>query len=345
MSPVISVLMAVRNGDKYLIEAVESIQKQRYSDIEFIIINDGSTDQTKEILRSKAQEDRRISVLSNTNPLGLATSLNRGLLKCQGEFVARIDADDLAHVARLDKQIEMFRKNDQLVLLGSNAVYVDANGAEYGWSKLVESDWSIRCLFPLINPLIHSSTMFRMSTVRNNNIMYDENYETAQDYELWGRLIAHGLCANLSQRLIKLRLHSESLSHLKKELRMQNGIEVQQNYLKELFGGGDQGEAAKQRHRTRFAKQEIEIKDRPLATLNGCLYGFELLSDLERLYPNDQFRESYQFLVAHSVKAMLTKSWNSESHQLIKQIIGTHKVHALSSLFKYTLKGNRRIQN
>src|SRR3990172_12530717 len=127
-NPVITVLMSAYNAEKYLREAIESILNQTFKDFEFIIINDCSTDKTKKIIEEYANKDARIKLINNATNLGLTKSLNIGLKEARGEYVARLDADDVALPERLEKQYEFMNKNRDITLTGAWAEKIYEEG-------------------------------------------------------------------------------------------------------------------------------------------------------------------------------------------------------------------------
>src|SRR4051812_26679567 len=123
-SPTVSVLMAVYNGEQYLREAVNSILSQTFKDFEFIIIDDGSTDRSPELLASYARADSRVKLISRPNK-GLTKSLNEGLHAARGEFVARMDGDDISLPERFERQVSYLREHPEVVLVGSRVEFID----------------------------------------------------------------------------------------------------------------------------------------------------------------------------------------------------------------------------
>jgi hypothetical protein len=203
--PKVSVLMSVYNGERYLREAVESILNQTSTDFEFIIVDDGSTDSTQSILES--YDDPRLLLARNQENIGLTRSLNKGLALAQGEYVARMDADDIAMPYRFEKQIAFLEKHSETGILGSNGRLIDANGRERGLYQLPPSDLQIRWRFLLANPFLHPTVMIRRNVLAQNGLIYDEAFQATQDYELWTRILKYTRGANLSELLIQYRLH------------------------------------------------------------------------------------------------------------------------------------------
>ncbi len=210
--PKVSVLMSVFNGDRYLKQAIDSILNQSLIDFEFVIVDDGSSQATKEILA--AQKDPRIQLIINPLNLGLTKSLNIGLAACRGKYVARMDCDDISCPNRLLKQVDYLESNEEIAVVGSQVEYIDSNGNRRGgryWSRLLEPDelrW--QCMFE--SPFVHSTVMMRTKIIRDTLGGYDENVQTSQDHELWSRVVDKFDCANLNEQLLKFRTHQESVS-------------------------------------------------------------------------------------------------------------------------------------
>ena len=218
--PLVSVVMPVYNSEKYLKESIGSILNQTFKEFEFIIINDGSNDNSLEIIKSF--KDSRIIVINQTNG-GISNALNNGIRIARGKYIARMDADDFSLKERLAKQLCFFLENPGYVLIGSNATFIDVNGEILYNSNLVLTDMEIRNLLPS-NPFFHSSTMF----------LRDAFYETGgynelirhhfEDRILWSQMSKFGKLYNLSENLIYYRLVPESVSNKSKDVLKQIDI-------------------------------------------------------------------------------------------------------------------------
>ena len=207
--PRVSVLMPVYNGARYLREAVDSILHQTYSDFEFIIVDDGSTDETAAILDS--YDDQRIVRVRNEENIGLTKSLNKGLALAQGEYVARMDADDVSLPERLERQVALLSRGDCKVCF-TRAHLRDLRTesisawTEYPWPLVV---W--RSLFEDAYGL-HPSAMFDKARVLRAG-GYSESFPKAQDYDLFDRLCAAGdVFGYVPEPLLVLRRHAEQIS-------------------------------------------------------------------------------------------------------------------------------------
>jgi glycosyltransferase involved in cell wall biosynthesis len=204
--PLISVVMSVYNGGSQLPAAMESILRQTVQDLEFIVINDGSRDDTLECLRHYARTDPRLRVISRNN-CGLTASLNEGLRLARGEFVARMDADDRASPERLARQTEAMQQDPELVAIGSWARCIEESGHPVFTWRTPERHEEIDARHVSGEPgaLIHPTAVIRRTAlIRAQG--YDESFETAQDLDLWLRLAESGRLANLPEPLLDYRL-------------------------------------------------------------------------------------------------------------------------------------------
>jgi len=210
--PQVTVLMAVYNGERFLRESVESILNQTFRDFEFLIINDGSTDGTRNILRS--YDDPRIRVVDNEQNIGLTRSLNRGLAFARGEYIARQDADDRSHQFRLEKQVVFMEANPEVVLLGTQARFVNEFGipARLLYSHRPVTKLGIQWRLMIDSAFVHSSVMFRRKVIWNELHGYNEFFAARQDAELWSRVTVDHKVQNLPETLVDLRMHSGSIT-------------------------------------------------------------------------------------------------------------------------------------
>jgi glycosyltransferase involved in cell wall biosynthesis len=204
--------MSVYNGEKYLKTAIESILNQTYTDFEFIIINDGSTDQSRDIICSYS--DNRIRLFDNIINRGLIYSLNKGIEYSLGNVIARMDADDISLPTRFERQINFFNQNPDVSLVGSTAIYVDENGVEKSVREFsVPSNLIYSHLF-FGNPFIHSSVIIKKNVF--TKYKYNKDFYLAEDYYLWSQIAKEYKVANISEPLVKYRHHDYSISLQKK---------------------------------------------------------------------------------------------------------------------------------
>lgn len=225
--PRVTVLMSVYNNEKYLKQAIDSILSQTFTDFEFLIINDGSTDNSENIIRSYS--DPRIKLINNDVNLNLANSLNKGLLLAKGEYVVRMDADDISLPNRLERQVKYMDENVDIVLSGS---FVKIIGSNVEWKyPLIPEECVSNLLFNSV--LAHPSVIIRSKFFIDNNLFYNPNFVRCQDYELWTRVSLVGKIGNISKSLVHYRLKGDAQknSDSKKQL---FSMVIRKNFLNKL---------------------------------------------------------------------------------------------------------------
>lgn len=203
-SPIVSVVMSAYNEAKYLPQAVNSLRAQTFADWELILFDDGSTDGATE--RVEKLGDIRVKVVRNRKPIGLTANLRRGVEMASGRYIARLDADDIALPSRLATQVAFFNANSELVLLGSACHLIDDVGNYIGSQQMPKDEIEIKWASLWGNPFLHPSVMLRRDSLVKNGLNYNEAFVTAQDFDLWSRLLKHGVCANLPEPLIYYRV-------------------------------------------------------------------------------------------------------------------------------------------
>ncbi|MCC5796254.1 MAG: glycosyltransferase family 2 protein [Methylophaga sp.] len=214
----LSVIMPVYNGDKYLCEAIDSVLCQSYSNFEFIIINDGSTDKSSQIIRDYAKKDARIKVIDQDNR-GLIYSLNQGINQSSSEIIARMDADDICHPERFKMQLDYLEKNPNVVALGSLVNLIDSEGdtiSDFN-RNTSHSEIDKQHMRGVGGGIVHPSAMIRRSALLQVGL-YDDLFPHAEDLDLWLKLAEIGELANISECLLRYRQHSESIGHTKRAL-------------------------------------------------------------------------------------------------------------------------------
>ncbi|MES2139031.1 MAG: glycosyltransferase [Bacteroidota bacterium] len=202
--PIISVVMSVYNGEEYLRESIESILNQTFKGFEFVIINDGSTDKSLEIIKSYS--DARIIVINQKNS-GLAIALNNGLKIAKGKYIARMDADDISIDTRLEVQLDFMENNNEYVIIGSNAIVIDKSGNYIYTTNLATTDNQLRKLLPS-SPFMHPSVLMKKEAVEKCDYYYEaiSKLYSFEDVILWNKLCKQGAIANMKKPLIKYRI-------------------------------------------------------------------------------------------------------------------------------------------
>lgn len=209
--PKISVVMPVYNGEKYLRETMDSVLNQTFGDFEFIIINDASKDSTEEIIKSYG--DDRIVYLKNEQNLGVAGSLNRGLDAAKGEYIARIDADDIAMPQRFEKQVTFMDAHPEIGVCGSCVRIFEEDGSERDFIYS-ETDAEIRVDMLFNCAFAHPSIIIRKAILDENNLFYNIKYEKAEDYRMWYDILKVSKGHNLRETLLRYRHHQGQVTRV-----------------------------------------------------------------------------------------------------------------------------------
>lgn len=216
MSPLVSVLMPVRNGADYLRPAIESILAQTWTDFEFLILDDGSTDGTAAILADYQSRDDRIRCLSHT-ARGVTPALNELARQARGELLARMDADDISEPQRLSKQVAALQQHPDCIVIGCQILFIDQEGAVLTQSHYPMPPSEIEHqLRTGVTALPHPGTMIRREALARVG-GYDESFEAAQDLDLWLRLMEFGELRNLPEVLLQYRIHPKAISAARRQ--------------------------------------------------------------------------------------------------------------------------------
>jgi len=213
--PKISVLMSVYNGEKFIKQALTSIYNQTYQDFEVIIVDDASTDKTSDMLVN--MKDTRTFIYRNSENKGLTKSLNIGLKLCRGEYIARMDADDISRPQRFEKQVRFLDENPKCVALGCWCDRINANGEIHGaYDKRPTRAEDIRKTLLVANCIAHGTAMLRRSSLVKIG-GYNEKYKFAQDHDLWLRLSETGEIRNIEEYLYELRFWEGNITAQKQK--------------------------------------------------------------------------------------------------------------------------------
>lgn len=213
-APMVTVLMSVYNGEKFLKEAVESILNQTFDDFEFLIINDGSTDKSVEII--KEFNDERIRLINNETNLKLIASLNKGINLAKGKYIARMDCDDISMPERLENQVKFLEENKEYGLVGTWYEIIDAEGNKNKKVSYPTNNDLIKLFLSLNCPLAHGSIIGRTELFKKNSYG-SKTYSAVEDYELWTRISKETKIYNIPKYLFRYRVYGESYSDTKTE--------------------------------------------------------------------------------------------------------------------------------
>jgi hypothetical protein len=213
--PQVSVAMGVCNVERFLAEAIESVLGQTLEDLEFIIVDFGSTDGSKAIVRAYAGHDSRIKV-SEISPCGLAEARNAACARAQGRYLAVMDADDVCLPHRLESEVEFMEKNPDVGLVGGATDWIDSTGRSLGVHEFPIEHSDIKLALETRFPFCHPTILMRQSAFQAVG-GYRKPFAAAQDYDLGVRISERFRCANLPQVVLKYRIHPQQISLQKQE--------------------------------------------------------------------------------------------------------------------------------
>jgi len=231
----ISVIMAVFNGEKYLTEAIDSILCQTYPNFEFIIIDDYSSDETSKIVSMYANKDKRINNIKNNINVGPYVSANLGLSVSKGKYIARMDADDVSHPTRLAKQIGFMEKHAEIGVLGTAYEVIDEEGKFIHSSSQPNEDEGIGWQTLFHNSFCHPSIIVRKSILNQYNIRYG-GLRFAQDYKFTSQILNYSKGANLPEFLIQWRKSKTQISFNKREEQQRDATQISEENIALLMG-------------------------------------------------------------------------------------------------------------
>jgi glycosyltransferase involved in cell wall biosynthesis len=223
----ISIILPVFNGEKYLTDSIESVLSQTYQNWELIIINDGSTDNTEKLVLNYT--DTRIRYLLNETNRGIIFSMNKGLEEAKGEFIARLDADDIALPLRLEKQIKFLAENKEYVLAGCYFHTIDSAGNYLKKVTFPDNDLDAQSYLLLHNCFCHSAVMMRAGIAKD--LKYDPEFQVCEDYDLWYRISRRGKIINIPVFGTLYRMHDNNISKRKKDIMFANVNKINKKIL------------------------------------------------------------------------------------------------------------------
>lgn len=227
--PLVTVLMPVFNAAPYIEEAVESILQQTCNDFEFLIIDDGSTDNSAELV---ATCDSRIRMVRNQANRGLVRTLNDGIAQARGKYIARMDADDISLPHRLARQVSFMEQFPEVGVCGAWLEAFDGKTRTV-WSPPLEHD-DIRCTLLFESVIYHPTVMIRKELLDARGLHYATDFPHAEDYELWSRMSSCCRLANLGEVLLRYRLHEKNIGKLKLHEQIKSASRVREALLLEL---------------------------------------------------------------------------------------------------------------
>ncbi|HLP63685.1 glycosyltransferase family 2 protein [Flavobacterium sp.] len=209
-SPIISVILPVYNCEKFVSEAVQSVLNQTFTDFELLIIDDCSTDATVSVIQSFS--DQRINLISKEKNSGYTDSLNYAISIAKGKYIARMDGDDICFPTRFQRQIEMLESNEDVIMCGTAIQIIDSE--KILRHPINHDDIKVKLCFS--NAFFHPTVVFRKEAF--SNLSYNREFEPAEDYDLWTRLVFKGKLMNTEEVLLHYRVHANQVSNYKNDI-------------------------------------------------------------------------------------------------------------------------------
>lgn len=208
----VSVVMPVYNAGGYLVESIESILDQTYKHFEFIIVDDHSTDQSWNILKRMASRDRRIKLFRNTHNMGVSETVKKAMSEAKGEYIARMDADDIALPRRFELQVAYLQSHPATVALGGQCDIINSHGRVVGRKQFPTSHEDIyRYIFTFV-PVQQPTLMIARTRLPRRFEYYRDGMNTAEEVELFFKFFQYGKLENLNETVLQYRIHDANTS-------------------------------------------------------------------------------------------------------------------------------------
>ena len=237
-TPLVSVLIPAYNVERYVAEAVRAVMAQTYSNLEIIVIDDGSQDATFSVLEGLANQDKRIRLYRNEANLGLIDTLNKGLDLVTGEYIARTDADDITEPEWIETIINQLHKQPSVMAMSASLIEMPEDNS----GRTVKNPYGTMIRYPLDsesirkallfrNPINHSSIIIRTDIFRQYGLRYDKGYLHAEDYKLWLEISKIGDLANLDKPLLYYRMHPMQVSSAKRDTQNETARKIRKEAI------------------------------------------------------------------------------------------------------------------
>ena len=285
----VTVLLPVYNAEAYIADAIQSIICQTFGDFELLIINDGSSDRSLEIINSF--DDKRIRIINNETNIKLIATLNKGIDLAGGKYIVRMDADDINLPQRLQKQVDFMEANPNVGVSGS---WFETFGTHEQVVKYPEKDEDIRIMMLYQTPFCHPSIIFRKEVFEKYNIRFLPEFIHAEDYEVWVRLSEYTQFANIPEVLLKYRMHEKSVSASHQDVQLRNTIKIV-NVV--------------------FEKAGVQMNDRELMYFREIAYSNftaekALVLEAEKILTKlIRANQKTQFLPEHALRKFVSEKW------------------------------------
>lgn len=335
--PNVSVVMSVFNAEKYLSIAIESILSQTYVDFEFIIIDDGSTDGSLKIAQRYEQQDERVVLISREN-LGLIASLNEGIDRSKGGYIARMDADDISMPDRLERQVKFIEENNLDVCGSATQGFNECKNLDI--RLYPESDNDIKFTLMLRSPFAHPAVMIKKSALQG--LKYRSNYQYAEDYMLWVELaLARCRMGNIDKVLLKYRIHKDQITAVHNTHVQETANQISQYYLKNIDTSSEVFwnyvlEFQRSPSRELFKRVLMELSNyQTKFSASGLAYVTLARIVLRR----GQSIDFWKFLIYRRFTKGMKKKFRDEFYLLIQSLFGLSRNSRYYRFFRDIVKG------
>lgn len=229
--PLVSVILCTYNNEDFLVEAIESILNQTYQNIEFIIVNDGSTDRTKSIIQNFKTE--KIKYFEHQKNKGQEEAKNLGLANAKGKYIAYMDGDDISKKQRLSTQVEFLESHNEIGICSTGLAFFGIrNDVKFG----AETDLEIRLKSLFSTSIAHPTCLIRSSVIFQNNIKYKKGFEAAEDYYFFLALLGKTKAYCIQKPLYRYRWHGENISIIKSDIQQENFKKISLLSFQKLLG-------------------------------------------------------------------------------------------------------------
>jgi len=337
-SPVISVITPVYNGEKFIARTIASVLNQSFKDFEYILVNDASTDSSLDIIKSF--DDPRIKVVENAVNSRLVTSRNRGLEIARGKYVALLDHDDIALPQRLEKQFSVMEANEDFVLIGSRAKYINAD------DKLLKKRSVHHCQSPehahakllFRNHFVNSTVFFRQM---EGKVMFSDEFQLSEDYDFIERYATLGRVHVINDVLVHYRIHDNNYGSKKRAETQEGCVRIKARQLKRLGISATDALSAVQ---ARFEYGPFDYTKEILSDISDLIAMIKKGNEQYKVFDEAALKEviDYELLIIAEHAAKKSKiEWNDIFDQPYKEALLNPPIGAMRAIIKYMLRSSK----
>lgn len=313
MQPLVSILFPCYNAESYIVYSLESIINQEYKNLEIICINDGSEDNTLPILERYKKLDNRIIIINNERNLGLIASLNKSLEYVNGEYFARMDADDYSTPNRISTQLQFILENKDFDLVSSGYNYFKKDGIKNEYeAPIAKTNNALLFLSIFSPPLNHASVFGKSSLIKSGKYIYNAEYPYAEDFEIFSRLVWNGCkITTLPNSLYWIRLNPNSVSVVYNKIQINTNVKIVRRNLEE------------------FIQIKLDIDDETLKIVANKI---DFKASIK------QIKNAFKLLELFYLKVESKIKFSEKEKMEIKNYLAIHKLNIIIQANKYRFK-------